>query len=57
LGIQTSITKLIDHLTQFGKQPSAHRKQLGRAGLAQGKSQHPIMQCVIERAGVAKPPR
>ena len=57
LGIQASITKLMNRLTQLRKQPPAHRKQLGRAGLAQGKSQHPIMQCVIERAGVAKPPR
>ena len=57
LGIQASITKLIDHLAELGKQPPAHREHLSGAGLAQGKSQQPIMQCVIERAGVAKPSR
>jgi hypothetical protein len=56
-GIQTSIAKLIDHLTQLGNQQPALWEQPGGAGLAQGEAQHPKIQCVIERAGVAKPPR
>jgi hypothetical protein len=57
LGIQRSITKLSDHLTQLGKQPPAHREQPGGAGLAQGKPKHSAKQCVIDRPRVAKPSR
>src|SRR5262249_39965875 len=34
LGIQTSIDKMIDHLTQLGNQPPGRRAQVSRAGLA-----------------------